>query len=83
MTSFIDQIRQTRATQADARVVRTNDLNVGDQITEINTPNGPWYPVIKINPKSFVVDAAPAMGYEGEVVPVRFAKGAHVLVRNA
>ena len=50
---------------------RTADLKVGDRITEIDTPDGPFYPVLKITAKTFVVDAGEAMGY-GEIVPVRF-----------
>ncbi len=36
---------------------RCTDLKVGDMITEVDTPDGPFYPVIKVNPKSIVVDA--------------------------
>lgn len=34
----------------------TVDVRVGDLITELDTPEGPFYPVLKVNPKSLVID---------------------------
>ncbi len=46
--------------------VRCSAVKVGDRITEIDTPGGPFYPVIKVNPRSFVVDAAGPMRPYGD-----------------
>ncbi len=58
------------------RQIRCNAVKVGDRITEADTPKGPFYPVVKVNPKSFVVDAAGPMRPYGddaaEVEPMRF-----------
>ena len=52
-------------------ICKTADLKVGDRITELDTPTGPFYEVLKVTAKTFVVDAGAAMGC-GETVPVRF-----------
>lgn len=36
-------------------------IKAGDSITEVETPEGPFYPVLKVNAKSIVIDAAEAM----------------------
>ena len=51
-------------------VTRTADLKVGDRITELDTPEGPFYPVLKITAKTFVVEGAPE-DY-GKSLPMRF-----------
>lgn len=56
---------------------KASEVKVGDRITEHDTPEGPFYPVLKVDAKSFVIDAAHAMrpGQDEEdlpVEPVRF-----------
>lgn len=38
------------------RIQLANTLTPGDRITEVDTPEGPFYLVAKINPKSIVID---------------------------
>ena len=70
----------------NATITRSTDVKVGDQITELDTPQGPWYAVLKVNAKSLVVETA-SLGElaDGESYPttIRIAPNGAVLVRNA
>lgn len=37
------------------RTALASTLNPGDRITETSTPDGPFYTVVKVNPKSVVI----------------------------
>lgn len=52
----------------NATKVRCTELRVDDQITEVDTPDGPFYRVAKVNPKSILLD----IGYGDTVrLPIR------------
>ena len=51
-------------------ICKTADVKVGDRITELDTPEGPFYEVLKVTAKTFVVEGAPE-GY-GKSLPMRF-----------
>ncbi len=62
---------------------RTTDVQVGDRITEHDTPDGPFYEVVKVNRASFVVETATAdESANDETYPltVRMSSGGSVLV---
>jgi hypothetical protein len=58
--------------------VEAKTLKAGDMITEIDTPDGPFYPVVKVNAKSIVVDAAEE--WDDTPLPVRLPIAAGTLV---
>lgn len=64
------------------RIVACAEVHVGDRITEIDTPDGPFYSVVRETEKSFWVDASEPMGY-GQQVEVRFGKSPRAGVRVA
>lgn len=66
----------------DSRIVPTSEVRVGDRITEMDTPDGPFYVVTRETPKSFWVDASEPMGYS-QPVEVRFGKSLRKGVRVA
>jgi hypothetical protein len=48
---------ETATTEAivTSTIVKCSDLKPGDKITEVDTPEGPFYAVAKVNAKSVVV----------------------------
>jgi len=65
-------------------ITRTADLKVGARITEHDTPEGPFYEVLKVNAKSLVVESATAEELaDGESYPLtlRITPNSSVLVR--
>lgn len=66
----------------DTAVIPTSEVRVGDQITEIDTPEGPFYTVTRETEKSFWVDASGPMGYS-QPCEVRFGKSPRVGVLRA
>jgi hypothetical protein len=67
------------ATTATSHIAKATEVTVGDYITEIGTPDGPFYPVVKVNAKSLVVDASD----DGEPLLVRVPVGANDQIRIA
>ncbi len=57
-------------TTQTTELVPTTEIRVGDSITEMNTPSGPFYPVLKVNAKTFVVDARAMNDTIGEAAPL-------------
>ena len=57
-------------------VVFDTELRPGDRITEVETPDGEWYPVTRVSAKSFWVDA-------GDGAEVRFSVKPHAVVLRA
>ncbi len=52
--------------------VRSSEVRVGDRITEVGTPDGPFYPVLKVNRTSIVIDADDCYGTEdADPLPIR------------
>lgn len=59
---------------------KASELTAGDLVTESDTPEGPFYVVLKTNPKSVLVDAA----FDGdEPLPIRLPIRASDMVRKA
>lgn len=64
------------------RLVRIGTLSPGDLVGATDDPNGPLYPVIRVNPKSLVLDGDQYHGTpEAEPLPVRFPVSPDDLVR--
>ncbi len=51
--------------------VRSSEVRVGDRITEVNTPKGPFYTVTKVNPASFVLDGLVRLPFRSTDVVLR------------
>jgi hypothetical protein len=70
----------------NATITKCSEVKVGDRITEIDTPSGPWYAVLKINMASYVLESASAEELaNGESYPMtfRFRPTDGVLVAHA
>lgn len=39
-----------------SRIAKATTVVAGDRVTEYDTPEGPFYAVVKVNPKSLVLD---------------------------
>lgn len=39
----------------NSTIVKASEIVAGDTITECDTPEGPFYRVVKVNPKSVVI----------------------------
>lgn len=64
------------------RIAPCSEVHVGDQITEMNTPDGPFYTVVRETAKSFWVDASTPTGYS-QPCEIRFGKSPRAGVRVA
>lgn len=42
----------------NSTIVKASEIVAGDTITEYDTPEGPFYKVVKVNPKSVVIHDA-------------------------
>lgn len=63
-----------------SRITRSLDVQPGDLVTEVDTPAGPFYRVVKVNRASIVVDA----DLSGtDPLPVRLPSGPNHHVRVA
>lgn len=51
--------------------VRSSEVRVGDRITEIDTPEGPYYTVTKVNAKSFVLGGLVRLPFRATDVVLR------------
>jgi len=57
-------------------------LAVGDRISEAATPQGPWYPVLRIDAGSVTIDGRSSMQEPELPVTVGYASAARVLRRR-
>lgn len=66
-----------------AELVMVGTLVVGDRISEVDSPQGPWYPVLRIDGESVTIDGR-ATSEEPELpVTLGYASTARVLRRPA
>lgn len=59
--------------------VRMSEVSLGDLITEVGTPEGPWYRVERMTPKSMFVSYQGADALEDEP-QMRFGRSERALV---
>lgn len=57
-------------------------LAVGDRISEAGTPQGPWYPVLRIDAGSVTIDGRSSMQEPELPVTVGYSSAARVLRRR-
>lgn len=64
----------------NSQITKASEVRQGDLVTETDTPDGPFYRVLKVNPKSLVLDAS---GDPSDPLPVRLPFGPTHAVRVA
>jgi hypothetical protein len=60
-------------------VTRVRDLRAGDMITEIDSPAGPWYEVVRRDERSVTLDARLRAGDPPLLVSIEYSEEAAVL----
>jgi hypothetical protein len=74
----------TEGTMTASTIVKASEVAAGDLITETDTPEGPFYAVLKVNAKSVVVDADEFYGTADACpMPVRLSIRSSDAVRRA
>jgi len=63
------------------RIVRMTELGIGDKITEVDTPSGPFYTVVRQTPASVFVRYAGPDALDDDEPVMRFGRRANAEVR--
>jgi len=71
-----------RDTVPAGELVAVELLAVGDRISEAGTPQGPWYPVLRIDAGSVTIDGRSSMQEPELPVTVGYSSAARVLRRR-
>jgi hypothetical protein len=81
--SVLTPMAMARLVSKLSTVARVSGLAVGDWITEVDTPTGPWYRVIDVTPSTVTVDGR--LDDDDDPLPVRmdFAASEAVLRRSS
>lgn len=62
-------------------VVGVEAVRVGDQISEVGSPDGPWYPVLLVDERSLTIDGRTAAEEPELAVTLEYSPSAQVLRR--